>query len=84
MKDRIIIELAKKADFDKAKSELPQKIGTTWYAIESVPAAFYLYFCLDEPEEILKLSYLCGGAAGVHAQLALGFLGAEELDPPVV
>ncbi len=72
------VELARNADFDKAKLEMPQKIGTYWNAIESVPAAFYLYFCLEDPKEILKLSYLCAGAAGVHAGISLGFLGAEK------
>lgn len=63
---------------DEAMYIIPEKIGVSWFARDTIPGAFANYIVSDTPEESSLLAMRCGGDNQTVPEIACCFLGAEK------
>ena len=63
---------------DEAMYIIPEKIGVSWFARDTIPGAFANYIVSNKPEESSLLAMRCGGDNQTVPEIACCFLGAEK------
>ncbi len=72
------LRLLKGKSLDDAMIIIPNEIGVSWFARETVPGAFANYIVSNSPEESSLLSMRCGGDNQTVPEIACTFHGAEK------
>lgn len=72
------LKLVKGKTINEAMLIIPEKIGVSWFARETIPEAFANYIVSNTPEESSLLSMRCGGDNNTVPEIACAFLGAEK------
>jgi len=72
------LDLLKGKTIDEAMYIIPDKIGVSWFARETIPGAFANYIVSNSPQESSLLSMRCGGDNQTVPEIACAFLGAEK------
>jgi len=86
-KVQYVLSLTKGIDIEKATFMIPEKIGVSWFAWETIPAAFANYIVTDNPKDSTLLALRCGGDSQTVPEIACSFHGAETglgLFPPEI
>lgn len=75
---QMALDLLKGKTIDEAMYIIPEKIGVSWFARETIPSAFANYIVSNTPQESSLLSMRCGGDNQTVPEIACCFLGAEK------
>ena len=72
------MKLLKGKSIEDAEKIIPEKIGVSWFARETIPGAFANYIVSNSPEDSSLLAMRCGGDNQTVPEIACAFLGAEK------
>ena len=72
------IKLVRGKNINEASLIIPDKIGVSWFARDTIPNAFSNYSVVDNPKDSVLLSARCGGDDCTVPEIACAFLGAEK------
>jgi len=72
------LKLLKGKSIEDAEKIIPEKIGVSWFARETIPGAFANYIVSNSPEDSSLLAMRCGGDNQTVPEIACAFLGAEK------
>jgi len=72
------LSLLKGKTLEKAMFIIPEKIGVSWFARDTIPGAFANYIVSNTPQESSLLAMRCGGDNQTVPEIACSFLGAEK------
>ncbi|MHA1838462.1 MAG: ADP-ribosylglycohydrolase family protein [Candidatus Ranarchaeia archaeon] len=73
-----VLDLTKGMSMEKAMFIIPEKIGVSWFARETIPAAFANYIVTDNPKDSTLLALRCGGDSQTIPEIACAFFGATK------
>jgi ADP-ribosylglycohydrolase len=77
-KIQMAVDLLKGKTIDEAMYIIPEKIGVSWFARDTIPAAFANYIVSNTPQESSLLAMRCGGDNQTVPAIACSFMGAEK------
>jgi len=72
------LKLLKGKSIEDAEKIIPEKIGVSWFARETIPGAFANYIVSNSSEDSSLLAMRCGGDNQTVPEIACAFLGAEK------
>jgi ADP-ribosylglycohydrolase len=72
------LRILKGKSIDEAMGLIPEQIGVSWFARETIPGAFANYMVSESPEDSSLLSMRCGGDNNTVPEIACAFIGAEK------
>jgi len=74
----IALKFLKGKTLKEAEFLIPEKIGVSWFARDTIPGAFANYIVVDNPKDSSLLAMRCGGDNQTVPEIACAFLGAEK------
>lgn len=74
---RLAVDSVNDSSLKEAMHIIPEKIGVSWFARETIPGAFANFIVTDTPKESALLSLRCGGDNQTVPEIACAFHGAS-------
>lgn len=74
----LALKLLKGKSMMEAMEIIPEKIGVSWFARETIPGAYANYIVSKTPEDSALLAIRCGGDDETVPEIACAFMGAEK------
>jgi ADP-ribosylglycohydrolase len=72
------VDLLKGKTIQEAMQLIPEKVGVSWFARETIPGAYANYTVTDTPQDSSLLAMRCGGDSQTVPEIACAFMGAEK------